>query len=81
MPSPSTATHLRLNNITKQIVVSAETLEILASSLKTPLLTEISNTTNALLNVAQVRLDDHRSSWISFRLTRPSDKTRIDVHN
>ncbi|KAJ7920642.1 hypothetical protein B0H13DRAFT_2421156 [Mycena leptocephala] len=46
----------RLNNITTCLAVTADTLQILASSLKTPFLGIISNTTQSLLkNVQRVR--------------------------
>ena len=54
MPLQPTVTQIRLNNITACLTITANTLEILASSLKSPLLTAISNTTQSLLKNIQV---------------------------
>ncbi|KAJ7907789.1 hypothetical protein B0H13DRAFT_1879244 [Mycena leptocephala] len=56
MPPQPTVTQIRLNNITACLMVTANTLEILASSLKSPFLEAISNTTQSLLkNMQTVR--------------------------
>ncbi|KAJ7924820.1 hypothetical protein B0H13DRAFT_1863683 [Mycena leptocephala] len=48
-----TVTQIRLNNIATCLTVTADTLEILTSSLKAPFLEAISNTTKSLLNNIQ----------------------------
>ncbi|KAJ7791923.1 hypothetical protein B0H13DRAFT_2517713 [Mycena leptocephala] len=55
MPQP-TVTQIRLNNITACLTITANTLETLASGLKSPFLAAISNTTQSLLkNIQTVR--------------------------
>ncbi|KAJ7906629.1 hypothetical protein B0H13DRAFT_1880405 [Mycena leptocephala] len=48
MPPQPTVTQIRLNNIAACLTITANTLEILASSLKSPFLAGISNTTQSL---------------------------------
>jgi hypothetical protein len=52
-PQPS-VTQIRLNNITTCLTATVETVQILASSLNTPFLVAISNTTQSLLKNVQV---------------------------
>ncbi|KAJ7888456.1 hypothetical protein B0H13DRAFT_1888406 [Mycena leptocephala] len=60
MPPQATVTQLRLNNITACLTITANTLETLASSLKSPFLAAISNTTQSLLkNIQTVRQNKH----------------------
>jgi hypothetical protein len=54
MPPQPTVTQIRLNNITECLTISVNTAGILASSLKSPLLEAISNTTQSLLKNMQV---------------------------
>jgi hypothetical protein len=54
MPPQPTVTEIRLNNITECLTITANTLEILASSLKSPFLAAMSNTTQSLLKNIQV---------------------------
>jgi hypothetical protein len=49
-----TVTQNQLNDITTCLAISANTLEILASSLKSPFLAAISNTTQSLSKKIQV---------------------------
>ncbi|KAJ7888455.1 hypothetical protein B0H13DRAFT_2533394 [Mycena leptocephala] len=53
MPPQPTVTQMRLDNITACLTITANTLEILASSLKSPFLDAISNTTQSLLKKMQ----------------------------
>ncbi|KAJ7888451.1 hypothetical protein B0H13DRAFT_2277398 [Mycena leptocephala] len=53
MPPQPTVTQIRLNNITACLTIAVNTLEILASSLKSPFLAAISNTTRSLLEKMQ----------------------------
>ncbi|KAJ7899924.1 hypothetical protein B0H13DRAFT_1883554 [Mycena leptocephala] len=53
MPPQPTITQIRLNNITTCLTITANTLEILASSLKSPFVAAISNTTQSLLKNIQ----------------------------
>ncbi|KAJ7887159.1 hypothetical protein B0H13DRAFT_1888949 [Mycena leptocephala] len=56
MPPQPTVTQIRLNNITTCLAITANTLEILVGSLKSPFLEAISNTTQSLLkNMETVR--------------------------
>ncbi|KAJ7831168.1 hypothetical protein B0H13DRAFT_1915583 [Mycena leptocephala] len=48
MPPQPTVTQIRLNNITACLTITANTLEILVGSLKSPFLEAISNTTQSL---------------------------------
>lgn len=57
MPSQPTTSQVRLNNIIAYLDVTAESLEILTSSLKTPLLGGISNTIKSLLKILKVALN------------------------
>ncbi|KAJ7848695.1 hypothetical protein B0H13DRAFT_2403973 [Mycena leptocephala] len=60
MPPQPTVTQIRLNNITECLTITANTLEILASSLKSPFLAAVSNTTQSLLkNIQTVRQNKH----------------------
>ncbi|KAJ7899910.1 P-loop containing nucleoside triphosphate hydrolase protein [Mycena leptocephala] len=60
MPPQPTVTQIRLNNITECLTITANTLEILASSLKSPFLAAMSNTTQSLLkNIQTVRQNKH----------------------
>ncbi|KAJ7827722.1 hypothetical protein B0H13DRAFT_1917504 [Mycena leptocephala] len=55
-PPQPTVTQIRHNNITTYLAITANTLEILVSSLKSPFLEAISNTTQSLLkNMETVR--------------------------
>jgi hypothetical protein len=54
MPPHPTVAQIRLNNISKCLAVTADTLEIIANSLKTPFLQAIVNTTQSLLENIQV---------------------------
>ncbi len=54
MPPIPTVTQIRLNNITTCLTISANTAGILASSLNSPFLEAISNTTLSLLKNMQV---------------------------
>jgi hypothetical protein len=73
MPPRPTVTQIRLNNITTCLTISANTLEILASSLKIPFLAVISNTTQSLLKKMQVHYrgtcHNHKSqsTWQTVR--------------
>ncbi|KAJ7899953.1 hypothetical protein B0H13DRAFT_2275378 [Mycena leptocephala] len=53
MPPQPTITEIRLNNITECLTITANTLEILASSLNSPFLAAMSNTTQSLLKNIQ----------------------------
>ncbi|KAJ7838139.1 P-loop containing nucleoside triphosphate hydrolase protein [Mycena leptocephala] len=53
MPPQPSVTQIRLNNITTCLTITANTLHVLASSLKTPFLEAISNTTQSLLEHIQ----------------------------
>ncbi|KAJ7821796.1 hypothetical protein B0H13DRAFT_1920532 [Mycena leptocephala] len=53
MPPKPSFTQIRLNNITTCLTVTADTVKILASSLNTPFLEAISNTTQSLLKNVQ----------------------------
>ncbi|KAJ7876213.1 hypothetical protein B0H13DRAFT_1893796 [Mycena leptocephala] len=56
MPPQPTVTQIRLNNITTCLTISANTMGILASSLKNPFLEAISNTSQSLVkNMQTVR--------------------------
>jgi hypothetical protein len=57
MLSQPTITDTWLKNITKCLSISAETLEMLASSARTPFLEAISKTTQSLLKNIQVHLN------------------------
>ncbi|KAJ7900489.1 hypothetical protein B0H13DRAFT_2517813 [Mycena leptocephala] len=60
MPLQPTVTQIQLNNITTCLTITANTLEILASSLKRPFLEAMSNTTQSLLkNIQTVRQNKH----------------------
>ncbi|KAJ7812596.1 hypothetical protein B0H13DRAFT_1926068 [Mycena leptocephala] len=62
---PATVTESRLKNITTCLTTTVNTLDILASSLKTPCLAAISNTTRSLLrNMETVR--QNRTSCIEL---------------
>jgi hypothetical protein len=54
MPPQPTVTQIRLNNITKCLTITANTLEILVGSLNSPFLEAISNTTQSLLENIEV---------------------------
>jgi hypothetical protein len=54
MPPQPSVTQIHLNNIVTCLTVTADTMHILASSLKTPFLEAISNTTQSLLKNVQV---------------------------
>ncbi|KAJ7926766.1 hypothetical protein B0H13DRAFT_2560895 [Mycena leptocephala] len=53
MPSQSTVTEIRLNNIRTCLTTTAGTLKILADSNKSPILVAISNTTQSLIKCTQ----------------------------
>ncbi|KAJ6550650.1 hypothetical protein DFH09DRAFT_609721, partial [Mycena vulgaris] len=53
MPSQPIATEIRLNNILKWFTIAVDTLEVLASTFKTPFLGPISNTAKSLLTAVQ----------------------------
>ncbi|KAJ7838345.1 hypothetical protein B0H13DRAFT_2419672 [Mycena leptocephala] len=53
MPPKVSTTQIRLNNITTCLMLTADTVEFLASSLNTPFLEAISNTTQSLLKNIQ----------------------------
>ncbi|KAJ7869258.1 hypothetical protein B0H13DRAFT_2557866 [Mycena leptocephala] len=60
MPPQLTVTQIRLNNSTECLTITENTLEILASSLKSPFLAAMSNTTQSLLkNIQTVRQNKH----------------------
>ncbi|KAJ7808157.1 hypothetical protein B0H13DRAFT_1928573 [Mycena leptocephala] len=54
MPPQPTVTQIRLDNITTCLTISANTAGILASSLKSPFLEAISNTSQSLLKNIQI---------------------------
>jgi hypothetical protein len=54
MPPHATLTQTRLNSVVTCLAVTANTLHILATNLKTPFLDAISNTTQSLLNLVEV---------------------------
>ncbi|KAJ7869796.1 hypothetical protein B0H13DRAFT_1896478 [Mycena leptocephala] len=54
MPPQLSVTEIRLNNIVTCLTVTADTMQILASGLKTPFLEAISNTTQSLLKNVEV---------------------------
>jgi hypothetical protein len=54
MPPQPTATQTRLKNVTTCLTITADTLEMLASDLKIPLLEPICNTTQSLLKSIEV---------------------------
>jgi hypothetical protein len=64
-PQPTT-TQTRLKNVTTCLTITADTLEMLASDLKIPLLVPICNTTQSLLKCIEVnchnKLANHRES-------------------
>ncbi|KAJ7914454.1 hypothetical protein B0H13DRAFT_1872983 [Mycena leptocephala] len=53
MPPHATLTQTRLNSVVTCLAVTANTLHILATNLKTPFLDAISNTTQSLLNLVE----------------------------
>ncbi|KAJ7930834.1 hypothetical protein B0H13DRAFT_2530704 [Mycena leptocephala] len=53
MPPQPTITQIRLNNITTCLTITANTLEVLVDSLKSPFMKAISNTTQSLLKNMQ----------------------------
>ncbi|KAJ6521135.1 hypothetical protein DFH09DRAFT_1287227 [Mycena vulgaris] len=53
MPSPPSATETRLNDILKCFTIAVDTLEVLATTFKTPFLEPISNTAKSLLTAVQ----------------------------
>ncbi|KAJ6592059.1 P-loop containing nucleoside triphosphate hydrolase protein, partial [Mycena vulgaris] len=53
MPSQLIATETRLNNILKCFTIAVDSLEVLATTFKTPLLEPISNTAKSLLTAVQ----------------------------
>ncbi|KAJ6592067.1 hypothetical protein DFH09DRAFT_1414922 [Mycena vulgaris] len=53
MPSQPIATETRLNNILKCFTIAVDSLEVLATTFKTPLLEPISNTAKSLLTAVQ----------------------------
>ncbi|KAJ7845093.1 hypothetical protein B0H13DRAFT_1908531 [Mycena leptocephala] len=54
MSPPPSPTHIRLNNIVTYLTLTANTVEILATTLATPFLEAISNTTQSLLKHVQI---------------------------
>jgi hypothetical protein len=54
MPPQPTVAQRRLNNIVACLAAAADTLKVLANSLKNPILEAISNTTLSLSKCAQV---------------------------
>jgi hypothetical protein len=54
MPTQPSTTQIRLNHITACLTLTADTVKLLASSLNTPFLEAISNTTQSLLKNIQV---------------------------
>ncbi len=79
MPPHPTVAQIRLNNISKCLAVTADTLEIIANSLKTPFLQAIVNTTQSLLENIQVNPFTECSASSSVFHCRQWSKIRIPV--
>jgi hypothetical protein len=83
MPPQPSATQIRLNNIVTCLTATADTVQILANSLKTPFLEAISNTTHSLLKSIQVNstvyIHDNQVKWIIPRLAIKQNENNCTV--